>query len=104
MALIQCPECSKEISDKAAACPHCGNPLTPRPDATIVATAPGEVVTTEATGKLYKATQLAGVFLMCAGVVACSAVQNGQHASALFWLAGSALYAVGRIAAWWHHG
>ena len=28
MALIKCPECGKEISDKAAACPHCGLPLS----------------------------------------------------------------------------
>jgi len=27
MALIRCPECQKEISDKAYACPHCGNPM-----------------------------------------------------------------------------
>ncbi|MDR1165460.1 MAG: zinc-ribbon domain-containing protein [Deltaproteobacteria bacterium] len=27
MALIQCPECGKEISDKAVACPGCGNPI-----------------------------------------------------------------------------
>lgn len=27
MALIECPECSKEISDKAKACPHCGYPI-----------------------------------------------------------------------------
>lgn len=27
MALIQCPECKREISDKAFACPHCGCPL-----------------------------------------------------------------------------
>lgn len=27
MALIKCPECGKEISDKAAACPNCGNPM-----------------------------------------------------------------------------
>lgn len=27
MALIKCPECGKEISDKAAACIHCGCPL-----------------------------------------------------------------------------
>jgi hypothetical protein len=27
MALIDCPECEKKISDKAAACPHCGYPL-----------------------------------------------------------------------------
>ncbi len=27
MALIKCPECGKEISDKASACPNCGMPL-----------------------------------------------------------------------------
>lgn len=28
MALIKCPECGKEISDKAAACPNCGCPIS----------------------------------------------------------------------------
>lgn len=28
MALITCPECSKEISDRVKSCPHCGFPLT----------------------------------------------------------------------------
>ena len=28
MALIKCPECGKEISDKAQACIHCGYPIT----------------------------------------------------------------------------
>lgn len=27
MALINCPECGKEISDKANSCPHCGCPI-----------------------------------------------------------------------------
>lgn len=27
MALIKCPECSAEISDKAISCPHCGFPI-----------------------------------------------------------------------------
>ncbi len=27
MALIKCPECEREISDRAKACPHCGFPL-----------------------------------------------------------------------------
>ncbi len=27
MALIKCPECGKDISDKAIRCPHCGLPL-----------------------------------------------------------------------------
>lgn len=30
MALIQCRECTKEISSNSKACPHCGSP-TPRP-------------------------------------------------------------------------
>ena len=28
MAMIKCPECGREISDKAAACPGCGAPIT----------------------------------------------------------------------------
>ena len=28
MALIKCPECGKEISDKSSACIHCGYPIT----------------------------------------------------------------------------
>ena len=31
MALIKCYECEKEISDKAAACPHCGAPKEEQP-------------------------------------------------------------------------
>ncbi len=27
MALIKCPECNKDVSDKASACPHCGFPI-----------------------------------------------------------------------------
>ena len=27
MALIRCPECNREISEQAAACPGCGYPL-----------------------------------------------------------------------------
>lgn len=27
MALINCPECGKEISDQAASCPSCGTPI-----------------------------------------------------------------------------
>jgi DNA-directed RNA polymerase subunit RPC12/RpoP len=41
MALIQCSECHKQISDRAAACPHCGAPvlLAPRPTPAADATA-----------------------------------------------------------------
>jgi hypothetical protein len=29
MALVKCPECTKEVSDKAPNCPHCGAPIKP---------------------------------------------------------------------------
>ena len=31
MALTHCPECNKEISDKAETCPQCGVRLAPPP-------------------------------------------------------------------------
>ena len=31
MALINCPECGKEVSDKAANCPNCGVTINPVP-------------------------------------------------------------------------
>lgn len=31
MALIKCPECGKEISDRAGACPNCGCPIADAP-------------------------------------------------------------------------
>lgn len=34
MALIICPECSKEISDQVKSCPHCGFPFTEESDKT----------------------------------------------------------------------
>lgn len=27
MALIKCPGCEKDVSENAAACPHCGEPI-----------------------------------------------------------------------------
>lgn len=35
MALIACAECGKEISDKAAACPHCGAPVAAQKNAQL---------------------------------------------------------------------
>jgi hypothetical protein len=31
VALIECPECQKSVSDNAAACPHCGHPIAGPP-------------------------------------------------------------------------
>ena len=31
MALVKCPDCGRDISDQAPACPHCGRPATNTP-------------------------------------------------------------------------
>ena len=31
MALINCPECGRQVSDKAAVCPHCGVTIAAKP-------------------------------------------------------------------------
>ncbi len=36
MAMINCPECGKQISDKAAACPNCGCPIATMKDEKVV--------------------------------------------------------------------
>ena len=40
MALIKCPECGKEISDRAAACPNCGYPIDSKPVEPVVGSEP----------------------------------------------------------------
>jgi zinc-ribbon domain len=40
MALRACSECGKDVSDKAAVCPHCGNPLAAAAPAPAPAAAP----------------------------------------------------------------
>lgn len=46
MALIKCPECGKEISDRAASCPNCGYPISQenQPVAEIFASSENVVV------------------------------------------------------------
>jgi uncharacterized membrane protein YvbJ len=36
MALISCPECGSEVSDKAPSCPKCGVPLASAPKEVLI--------------------------------------------------------------------
>lgn len=36
MSMIKCPECGKEISDSAKACPNCGHPMKPKKSKLII--------------------------------------------------------------------
>lgn len=100
MALITCPDCQKQISDQAPACPHCGRPAQP-------AVPPEKVQTIEATGKKYKGMQLIGSLLICLGVISCVYQMNNPASSSImtiiFMASGFLIMIVGRFGAWWDH-
>jgi hypothetical protein len=100
MALIKCPECSTEVSDKAAACPKCACPLH--------ATAPPVVgqVTVEKTSKELKTHYLLALLVIGIGsaVTCTSAASDDQRAYGMLILfAGIVGMVVTKARRWWHH-
>jgi len=96
MALIKCPECGKDVSDKAAACPFCGNPLSKK------------ITTIELTSKRWKIVKLVGwVMFIGGGVLFIGGLGNGGFQNAQtgmgFTLAflGFIVLVVGKFGAWW---
>ena len=97
--LVECGECGATVSERAAACPQCGNPLA-------------GVVTTERTAKGWKLLQLVGgvgsvvaVVMLLVGM----GMPDGAESSvgtigalSLPLLLGA--FVMGRLGAWWHHG
>lgn len=133
MALIPCPECQREISTLAPACPHCGTPLRPpappqSPSPINVGGAvpsgdrlePGQriapdsrhVQTIEQTGKKWKGAQLLGCLTQLFGVAlilsgASTSTDTGVIMAAIGILViffGAIMVISARIGAWWHHG
>lgn len=35
MGLLTCPDCGRDVSDRARACPHCGCPITGDPEDSV---------------------------------------------------------------------
>lgn len=111
MALIACAECSAQVSDKAASCPHCGCPISDQ------ATGDGRLrpTTIQQTSKDLKAQVLwsYGLFIMGIMMVILTPVWLGLHdqkweASDLLYGAFVIVLGVGwqittRFRIWWHH-
>jgi hypothetical protein len=99
MALIKCPECSTEVSDKAAACPKCAHPL-----ATVAPPVVGQV-TIEKTSKNLKLHYLAALFTMVVGcsMVFGAEVQSTKNWGAFAWLVGVVWMVVTKARRWWQH-
>jgi len=100
MAMIECPECQKRVSDKAATCPDCGCPV-----------APAVVQTIEQTGKRYKGAQVIGICLSVLGAFIGCVTLSGSEPSPdgivpglIVFVIGIAICIFAKIGAWWHHG
>ena len=105
MALIDCAECSKQISDKATACPHCGSPLAAAAPGGVVLESAPAIVTTQETGKAHKVVQLIGGAIVILGIVSCVAAREPNAiASMLISGVGALVYLAGTFSAWWSHG
>jgi len=113
MALIQCNECNGKVSDKAAACIHCGNPFKGHAVYDFNRFAPSQpqpqVQTVEQTSKDLKAQLVystlalfAGIFLMVFGAV----VSVGALALIGFILTGGSIiwHCAVKLEIWWQHG
>lgn len=83
MALIECGECGREVSDKAASCPGCGSPMATQRVSTGKGTSGG---TLEAVGFL----------LIVGGMVAGMAGAGGPPAMAAF-IVGCVVFLMGRF-------
>ena len=103
MALIKCSECGREISDKAPACPGCGNPLQTQNNQ--------KPVVIEQTSKSWKGLQLiSGILIIFSLFVVLGNVGNQDPTNVKITGMGTLLLflgiiglIIGKIGAWWNH-
>ena len=97
MALVSCAECGNQVSDRASACPRCGNPIF---SATEIAATGTPITTTQTTSKRFKAHQLIAALVICVGVVV---TMSGEGFGSVLLLIGLVWLLSARFRAWWHH-
>jgi uncharacterized membrane protein YvbJ len=109
MALIKCPECSKEVSDKAPSCPHCGSPIAAAREQNET----GVMITTiQETSKKFKLQIVLSACVFWGGLIWMwiFAYNSGTNFSmvyirtgGLITIAGLIWYLITRFNIWWHH-
>jgi hypothetical protein len=92
MALINCPECNKDVSDKASSCPFCGHPIA------------DSATTIELTNKKWKKFKLAGLMFFVIGLFVIFKGGAYTGLGVLLWLTAFVLQIIGKTGAWWTNG
>lgn len=100
MPLTTCPDCSREVSERAAACPGCGAPMQSiAPSPALPNPAP---VLIEQTDKKWKGLQVYGYLSGFIGLLLLISSEKGLGALAL--LVGLVMVIFARYSAWWTNG
>jgi hypothetical protein len=90
MALISCPECEKEISDKASSCPSCGVPIS---DDNITLNSSSHTAVTR-TGAKWEGI---GFLLIVGGMIYGMATGPENHSGGVAVGIGLVLFLIGRF-------
>lgn len=69
MALIKCPECGREVSDKAPACPHCGYPFSSTVEKDDAQTQDKETIVEEKSIKKKKKNRIVRIIIVLCIIV-----------------------------------
>ena len=107
MPLISCPECSRQVSDAAPACPACGVPIAAASDARAAGV---PLTTIQETSKRLKLHILGSVALIVISITWLLGSVNTDDpneaaggVSILLLLIGLIWFIVTRFRIWWHH-
>jgi len=111
MALIECPDCGKQVSDAAPTCVGCGRPLRAAPaSSTVLPGSEQRPALIEQTSKSYKGQQLLAITGFCFGFVLTFFIGglSDPNAATFFGvvvlLISTLLMINAKLGAWWHHG
>lgn len=105
MALKQCPDCGKDVSTSAPACPGCGAPMTI--DRESRGSGVRQLTTTQETSKSLKLQQLLSALMLIVGfaMIFISSNSGGEPniVAGFLILIGVVWYIATRARIWWHH-
>lgn len=101
MALINCPDCNAEVSDRASSCIKCGAPIASAKEVSAVGT---KLTTTQSTSKQLKLESLLAAGLTLIGLFITLRTDGVSPFGIFVLLVGFIWFAVIRIRIWWHHG
>lgn len=108
MALIDCPECGREVSSAAATCPNCGVAIASKSESRA---AGAPLTTVQQTSKKLKSHTAVSALMLIGGITWAFSTISADDTPAehltyavLIAAAGGAWFVVTRLRIWWHHG